>query len=145
MVFSNGCCLRLLVVILFACASITAQANICISPFHDYHYLTCSDYEYVTGRHKLKIPAYFDTDLASIPRAAWWIMSPAKSEVIEASVVHDWIYRKERGITRKQADIIFYDMLLANHMPKWKAASMYYAVRAFGRSSYHARAKEMVD
>ena len=72
-------------------------------------------------------------------------MSPAKSEVIEASVVHDWIYRKERGITRKQADIIFYDMLLANHMPKWKATLMYYAVRAFGRSSYHARAKEMVD
>jgi hypothetical protein len=125
-----------IIALLIAWGSSSAQSAICITPLHGYHYLTCNDYTFYLDAIPYTIPAGFDTDLASIPRIVWPIMSPAKSELMEAAIIHDWLYKETCYFTREETDVIFYDMLRANGTPRWQASIMYYAVRTFGGAYY---------
>ena len=41
-------------------------------------------------RYKLRVPVGFETDLASIPRLLWFLISPF--DLGAATVPHDWLY-----------------------------------------------------
>lgn len=92
-------------------------SSTCIRPLIGYHYLTCKRINFFINRKAFSIPANFETDLASIPRVAWFIISPAHSSLIQPAIVHDWFYRKSCDFNRLETDLIFYHMLRNNGVP----------------------------
>ena len=99
----------------------------------------------------------FVTDLASVPRAIWWLISPW--DIARAAIIHDLLYKRIReyrtkeGVldmhpnaetvinnykaAKKAADDVF---LMAMEdaqpaVPNWKMKAAYYAVVLFGRWS----------
>ena len=111
--------------------------NACIKPFIDYSYLTCKKIVFKINNEEFYIPANFKTDLASIPKFAWPVMSPAHSSLIKPAIVHDWFYRKTCDFTRYETDLIFYHMLINEGVPYLKASFMYFSVRTFGWNFYN--------
>jgi len=110
--------------------------DVCIKPLKAYTYLTCLDIDFTVDDQRFIIPKGFKTNLASIPKIAWPIMAPAHSSLIRPAIIHDWFYRKTCDFTRKQADLIFYHMLINDGIPRYKASVMYYSVRLFGWRFY---------
>jgi hypothetical protein len=92
---------------------------------------------------KITAPRNFKTDLVSVPRFCWAIISPW--DIARAAVIHDYLYSKIKNrkettspsmlrAIRKAADKVF---LLAMKdtepkVPDWKIYIAYYAVRIFG-------------
>ena len=72
----------------------------------------------------------FEFDGASIPIGLRWLF-PHGGEKFPAACCHDWGYRLQQ-ITRKEADQAFYDIMIENGVSKWRAKSMYWAVRTAG-------------
>lgn len=77
----------------------------------------------------IRIPLNYKTDFASVPRL-FWRMFPPDGVYTQAAVVHDFLCDNP---DRSQADIdkIFLEAMLVLEVPKWKANTMYQAVRAF--------------
>lgn len=115
----------------------TIYSPFCIKPFYAYKYQTCCNIEFSINGYHFEIPPGFETDLASIPKFVWPIMSPAHSSLIPAAIVHDWFYRKTCDFSRKDADLIFYHMLKNDGIGTFRASMMYYAVRLFGWQFYN--------
>src|SRR5690606_21332685 len=94
------------------------------------------------------IPANFEFDLASIPRFFWPIISSFELSIVDP-LIHNYFYRYEgnnpchtassdtqeglvsQRVTRPQADEIFYNLMLLEGIPKWKAQIAYRVVRVF--------------
>ena len=98
----------------------------------------------------------FVTDLASVPRAIWWLISPW--DIARAAIIHDLLYLRIRQYraenedvndpnveevmrtyqaAKKAADKVFLTAMkdAQPSVPKWKIYSAYYAVVLFGRWS----------
>ena len=98
----------------------------------------------------------FVTDLASVPRAIWWLISPW--DIARAAIIHDLLYLRIRQYRaenedvndpnveevmrtyqapKKAADKVFLMAMkdAQPSVPKWKIYSAYYAVVLFGRWS----------
>jgi len=103
----------------------------------------------------IETPFYFDG--ATIPLLFWWIATPFARWVVEAALVHDYLYRcymlREtwlwehgtfRPTTRWERDRVFLAILRMNAQQTksrtrrarllWRAHAMYLAVRKFGDS-----------
>jgi hypothetical protein len=109
---------------------------VCIKPYKQYEYHTCHNIDFMVEGIKYTIPKGFKTDLASIPRFAWPIMSPAHSSLIRPAIVHDWFYRAYCEFDRKSTDLVFYHMLRNDGVGFIRARFMYYAVRMWGWRFY---------
>ena len=93
---------------------------------------------------KITAPAGLETNLASIPRPLWALISP--TDLARSSVIHDYLYgvcintypqntEYERKQMRAFADQVFLEAMKSAEnptLPKWKIYSAYYAVRWFG-------------
>lgn len=112
------------------------DAPACIKPVHGYHYQTCRIIQVEIDQSIVEIPHDFNTDLASIPRWYWSILSPAYSGFIAPSILHDYLYGCPNGRTRYDIDSIFYNALRENDVSLFTALKMYFAVRVFGKSHY---------
>ena len=102
----------------------------------------------------------FVTDLASVPRAIWWLISPW--DIARAAIIHDLLYKRIRQYRAKEGVIAKYfthftpDTVVSNYkaakkasdnvflmamkdvdpaIPKWKMYAAYYAVVLCGRWS----------
>ncbi|MCP1500645.1 hypothetical protein J2Y86_005352 [Pseudomonas migulae] len=85
------------------------------------------------------VPAGYRTDLASVPRPVWWLVPRDDELARRPAVVHDYIYTNlTRKFTKAEADLVFYDALLEEGMPKPLAWLMYTAVRIGGRGNWSA-------
>ena len=98
----------------------------------------------------------FETDLASVPRAIWFLIAPW--DIARAAIIHDLLYKRIRqyraeyedsddpnveevqrtyNAAKKAADKVF--LMAMNDaepsVPKWKIYSAYYAVVLCGRWS----------
>ncbi|EDQ5930015.1 DUF1353 domain-containing protein [Salmonella enterica subsp. enterica] len=82
----------------------------------------------------IAVPAGFVTDLATIPRIFWSVMSP-DGKYAKAAIIHDYLYDNALR-TKYEADLIFLDGMTVLGVPKWKRTIMYWAVRLFGRGNY---------
>ncbi len=91
----------------------------------------------------IKVPKNFICDLASIPRALWSIF-PKHGKYIRAAIIHDFLYRLKE-IDRKLADKVFYEVMLLDKVPKWKAYSFYRFVRTFGGIARKGSLKKFED
>ncbi len=94
-----------------------------------------AEYQVRWGGITVTVPEGFRTDLSSVPKIVpRWIAS--KLDGIEASVVHDYVYRS-REQPQAYADGLFREMLrLDPTVPGWRRELMYGAVRAFGGGIY---------
>lgn len=81
-----------------------------------------------------KVPKGFETDLASVPRAAWSIIPPM-GRYTNAAILHDSLYA-ERVVSKKEADKVFLEAMRVCGVPAYKRYPMYWAVAAFGGSAY---------
>lgn len=97
--------------------------------------------------HTLTIPAFYETDLSSIPRVVWPLIAPHELSLV-APLVHDYLYDNygclgrmeapdggwqcQRLITRLDVDNIFLELMRRSEVPKWRRYLAYQAVRAFG-------------
>tara|TARA_Y100001963_G_scaffold33738_1_gene46830 strand:+ start:228 stop:698 length:471 start_codon:yes stop_codon:yes gene_type:complete len=105
----------------------------------------------ITTAGKITCKKGMKTDLASVPRALWNLISPW--DVARAAIIHDHLYAvlrkyyndKDRTYSasamniwkkgRALSDKVFLEGMHAAEpsVPRWKKYAAYYAVRAFGR------------
>jgi len=96
----------------------------------------------------ITVPSGFETDLASVPRQLWSLLSPW--DVARAAVIHDQLYlncavyflseHKDTVIWKKARSVSDKVFLLAMNaaappVSRWKKKSAYYAVRLFGKKA----------
>lgn len=103
------------------------------------------------GVHFLSVDKGFKTDMASIPRILWWLVSPF--DLGHAPIIHDWLYRYGGKIeggsyhilfhngkwvegeliwSRKKVDKLFYYMMKEGGVGRLKRKSAHLIVRLFG-------------
>jgi len=80
------------------------------------------------------VPAGFETDGASVPRALWWLFSPA-GVLFQASVIHDYLYSNAIK-TKPYADNAFKQTAITYKARKHEAIIAYHFVKLFGRGKY---------
>ncbi|HEU4742656.1 MAG TPA: DUF1353 domain-containing protein [Meiothermus sp.] len=101
-----------------------------------------AEYVYQDGGRTLRIPRGFVFDLASVPRFLWWLIAPFELSVV-APLVHDFLYRYRgnppagtveplKVYTRREADVLFEQIMVMEGVPAWRQISAYTAVRFFG-------------
>jgi hypothetical protein len=85
------------------------------------------------------VPPGTETDLASIPRALWTILSPW--DIALPAIFHDVLY-SQQPVARVVADAALLSMLEQRQVQWYVRWPVYAAVRMFGRSAWnhHARA-----
>jgi hypothetical protein len=88
------------------------------------------------GGNRIKIPAGFITDFASIPKILWNILPPTAGYG-KAAVIHDGLYRTMGLATRKQADDVLMEAMVVLGVDWLTRQAIYWGVRVGGRSSYH--------
>jgi hypothetical protein len=81
------------------------------------------------------IPKGFETDFASVPWFFTRLFPKFHKTTNRPSVLHDYLY-VSRITTRKQADDLFLKAMLSDGVKKWRAYSMYWAVRLGGSSAW---------
>lgn len=84
-------------------------------------------------RHGVTVPCGFETDLASVPRV-FWAVYPPFGKYIEASVIHDYLYRQK--FNRKEADKLFRKIMKEDGVGFLTRNLFYFAVRFFGWTQY---------
>lgn len=91
----------------------------------------------------------FETDLASVPRIAWWLIPRDDKSIVEPAVIHDWLYsiagglRSPLPLTRRQCDRILSDAMIVAGAPWWKRHLVYWAVRLGGWKPWRADARRL--
>ena len=98
---------------------------------------------------KITCSKNFETDLASVPRAIWWLISPW--DIARAAIIHDLLYKRIRQYrlknedlddpnveevqrayksAKKASDNVFLMAMkdAEPSVPKWKMYAAYYAV-----------------
>lgn len=89
-------------------------------------------------RLKITVAERFLTDFASIPAIAWPLIGHPAGQYAQAAVLHDWLYAYG-GVTRREADDIFYEAMGVLGVPWWKRSLMWMAVRAAGGLFYKGK------
>jgi len=89
----------------------------------------------------ITVPAGQETDFASIPAALWSLVGHPAGTYVQASVLHDYIYRQPGVlVTRTKADAMFLEGMTVLGVSWWKRRLMWAGVRAFGAAAWEERA-----
>ena len=94
----------------------------------------------------ITVPDGFVTNLASIPRIAWIVIPTDDRHIIDASVVHDYLYSgldpQAAEFTRPHSDLVLREACKVLGAPLWYREAVYHAVRLFGGLAWrHDHAK----
>ena len=88
----------------------------------------------VINGQNFHIPKGFVTDFATIPRYLWAFIASDDKGILEASVLHDYLYKSPGlAVSRKSADRLLLDGM--NYLDEFATVTkyaVYYAVRLFG-------------
>lgn len=138
-------CVNIFILLLAGCIKPAYQVafidEACIKPNKRYSYHTCHSLAVVINKKEerdvFEIPKDFKTDLASIPRLWWSVLSPAYSSFIYPAILHDYLYTCPGfEVSRRYADDIFYSALIAQGVSQFTATVMYMSVRMFGNKHF---------
>lgn len=99
-------------------------------------------YDYRHGDTRIRVPKDFQFDLASIPRALWWLIAPFELSIV-APLIHDFLYRfrgnpppgsitPSRTYSRAEADELFETIMRQEEVPAWRRKAGFAAIRLFG-------------
>ena len=89
------------------------------------------------------VPSRFKTDFASVPRIFWRIVPPWGA-YSPAAVIHDYLYATGE-VSKKEADLIFLELMKRLHVKKWKRNIMYWAVRVGGKPAWNRHRKKRLS
>ena len=103
-------------------------------------------YEHRDGSTTITVPAGFEFDLSSVPRAFWSFIAPFELS-IAAPLLHDFLYRyggklppgsvtPPRSYTRAEADRMFREIMRAEGVSVWRRTLAHAATRVFGGSAW---------
>lgn len=92
----------------------------------------------------IEVPKNFIFDFASVPKLFWQLFPKQGMRYDRASCLHDWLYVTEY-FTRKECDKLFYKAMLSDNVAKWKAKTMYLAVRVGGYFVWKKHTKENIQ
>ena len=96
-------------------------------------------FEYWNPPVKVKVPAGFITDGASIPRFAWSLIgSPWSGRYARAAIIHDYLYFT-KTVSRKEADRIFLQAMQILKVNWFKRRAMWLAVRLFAGAGWNKK------
>lgn len=95
-------------------------------------------------KQTIEVPKSFIFDFASVPKLFWQLFPKQGMRYDRASCLHDWLYVTEY-FTRKECDKLFYKAMLSDNVAKWKAKTMYLAVRAGGYFVWKKHTKEEIE
>ena len=102
---------------------------------------TLEDIRFDLAGIEYTIPAGFECDGASIPRAFWRIIGPPiSSDYIDEAIIHDYLYRVQ-PVSRAAADRDFFYRLNKPRM-RIRRYLIYISVAAFGWISWSQNKKE---
>jgi len=87
------------------------------------------------SEHLITVPIGFEFDFASVPWLFQRLIPKSGGLYDRASCLHDYLY-VSHITTRKQADDLFLKAMLSDGVKKWRAYSMYWAVRVGGSSAW---------
>jgi hypothetical protein len=87
------------------------------------------------ARETLIVPAGFETDFASVPRAPVAFLLAADC-AHEASALHDFLYTAPQPVPRRVADAVLREASIASGVPAWRAWLMWAGVRLGGRAHW---------
>lgn len=84
------------------------------------------------------VPAGFRSDGASVPRFFWCVVfPPGDIHALVGAFLHDFIYRTHpTGWTRKEADRLFREVIVADGVPAFRAWLAWLGVHLFGRRAW---------
>jgi hypothetical protein len=87
----------------------------------------------------LHVPIGFKTDMASVPKAFWWIFAP-QGRYQYAAIIHDWLYYGHRiGLfkhSREWCDRVFMQAMIDSEIGWRTRLPIYWAVRLGGRRAW---------
>lgn len=89
----------------------------------------------------LVVPAEFETDFASIPRALWGMFPPYHPHYGKAAILHDYGYKlkgvfPDQKFSRYAVDLLFAEAMRALGNSEASTTVIYRAVRLFGRKHW---------
>lgn len=94
--------------------------------------VTTSPYDLAQWGVNSIIPEGFTSDGMSIPRFFWrWLGPRIDTNTVGPSIAHDWFYFSH-ALSRKDADLWFYEALKHNGYSAIKAKAVYAGLRLFG-------------
>jgi hypothetical protein len=110
------------------------------------HWRLEAAYDYLDDPNRITVPSQFTFNLASVPRAFWWLIAPFELS-IAAPLIHDFLYRHRgdppagaiappRRYSRKQTDLLFRKVMSQEGVPAWRRVAAYHAVRWFGAGAW---------
>lgn len=76
----------------------------------------------------VRVPKGYETDFASIPRPAWWLLPPTGAWR-RAAVFHDYLC--DIGTPRFLTDAIFRHIMEETGVKVWQRVVIYYTVRSY--------------
>jgi len=97
-------------------------------------YEIIGDIQFISKKYKITVYKGLRYNSASIPRALWSIIGCPIDYAFEAAL-HDPLYGS-RLLSRRECDVVFYEALILQGVPREKAIPMYLAVRKGGQSNY---------
>lgn len=98
------------------------------------HYRVRKPWTVVFGQHRWQVPAGFRSNGITAPaKIKNYLGDGVEHRETWAAVFHDWLFTQP-GITRSQADRLFYELLIAYDVPIRKAAVMRTCVEAYSLS-----------
>ena len=107
-------------------------------------YAVTRAFAYVSDKlgRTITVPRGFETDFASIPRAAWNILDPEDPIIAWPSVIHDFLYSRKGTLpdgfsyTREQADAVLREAMEVCGASSIIRNAVYQAVEKFGGSHW---------
>ena len=92
------------------------------------------DFAVFIDGNPIYVPKGFSTDLASIPKFLWPILSPM-GPYTPAAVLHDYLYATQ-PCPKEKADEMFRDAMLCLNVDTAIAEKIYKAVKDYGHSAW---------
>lgn len=92
-------------------------------------------YQSDVAKQTFTVPAGFETDFASVPRAPIAFLLTADS-AHAASAVHDFLYTPPHQVARDIADAVLKEASEVSGVPDWRAWLMWAGVRVGGASHW---------
>ena len=96
------------------------------------------------GNVHITVPVGFRFDFATTPQWIWSILPRSGMKYDRAAALHDWLYGTYL-LTRKEADVLFYEAMRYDGVGYVRASFMYKTVRIFGGRAWNNQSLHEVN
>ena len=118
------------------------KSKLILEPISNGKAILLEEYVYDINGYLIRVPKYFITDGASVPKSLQWLYNPY-GKYINAAVIHDYLYSvyNNTGINRTLADKIFDFIMKETGVNAKTRRKFYVAVKYFGKIFWQDKLK----